>query len=228
MMADSPRLLNPWLSAYRRVGASEQLTWRYPLCQSDSVAFAHGSGSGRHSPRNRYVAQTLNGYNFATLLADLLTEEEEIIDMQTRHLRFDIPMLADRLIDIASWLGREPQTKAPENRVVRREYRRGRRIDRCRAPSGKRHRLWCREEGDRIWQGMILSQVIAPVLLIVGENDPQVHRAERMGRARAPQRPVEAGNSAGRDASYSKSPVPWKSAALLAGQLVSAIMSARD
>ena len=48
------------------------------------VAFAHGSGSGRHSPRNRYVAQTLNGYKFATLLADLLTEEEEIIDMRTR------------------------------------------------------------------------------------------------------------------------------------------------
>ncbi|MDN5882129.1 MAG: hydrolase, partial [Nitrosospira sp.] len=75
------------------------------------VAFAHGSGSGRHSPRNRYVAQTLNGYGFATLLADLLTEEEEIIDLRTRHLRFDIPMLADRLVDIAAWLQDESRTK---------------------------------------------------------------------------------------------------------------------
>ena len=75
------------------------------------VAFAHGSGSSRHSTRNRYVAATLNRYRFATLLADLLTEEEEIVDMRTRHLRFDIPMLADRLIDIATWLQREPQTQ---------------------------------------------------------------------------------------------------------------------
>ena len=72
------------------------------------IAFAHGSGSGRHSIRNRYVAETLNGYGFATLLADLLTEEEEIIDLRTRQLRFDIPMLADRLVDIAAWLQSEP------------------------------------------------------------------------------------------------------------------------
>ena len=75
------------------------------------VAFAHGSGSSRHSSRNRYVAKTLNSFKFATLLADLLTEEEEIVDSRTRHLRFDIPMLADRLIDVAMWLQREPQTK---------------------------------------------------------------------------------------------------------------------
>ena len=56
------------------------------------VAFAHGSGSSRHSSRNRYVAKILNGFKFATLLADLLTEEEEIIDARTRHLRFDITM----------------------------------------------------------------------------------------------------------------------------------------
>ncbi|MEP6606114.1 MAG: hydrolase, partial [Nitrosospira sp.] len=75
------------------------------------IAFAHGSGSGRHSIRNRYVAETLNGYGFATLLADLLTEEEEIIDLRTRQLRFDIPMLADRLVDIAAWVQSEPRMK---------------------------------------------------------------------------------------------------------------------
>jgi putative phosphoribosyl transferase len=51
------------------------------------VLFAHGSGSSRHSPRNRYVARVLEDSGFATLLMDLLTEEEEAVDMRTRHLR---------------------------------------------------------------------------------------------------------------------------------------------
>ncbi len=67
------------------------------------VLFAHGSGSGRHSPRNRYVASELNLRGMTTVLADLLTEEEEIIDERTRELRFDIPMLTHRLIQIIDW-----------------------------------------------------------------------------------------------------------------------------
>src|ERR671933_94129 len=63
------------------------------------VIFAHGSGSGRHSPRNRYVAQVLQNEGIATLLIDLLTEEEEEIDLQTRHLSFDIGLLAQRLVE---------------------------------------------------------------------------------------------------------------------------------
>ena len=59
------------------------------------VLFAHGSGSGRDSPRNRYVAQVLQEASLGTLLFDLLTEDEELIDEQTRHLRFDIGLLAD-------------------------------------------------------------------------------------------------------------------------------------
>jgi hypothetical protein len=59
--------------------------------------FAHGSGSGRHSPRNKYVAEVLQDAGIATLLIDLLTEEE--VDMQTRHLRLDIDLLAQRLIE---------------------------------------------------------------------------------------------------------------------------------
>jgi putative phosphoribosyl transferase len=137
------------------------------------IVFAHGSGSGRHSTRNRYVAETLNGYGFATLLADLLTDEEEIIDLRTQHLRFDIPMLADRLVDIAAWLESQPQTKhlkigwfgastgagaaliaaarRPENIIA--VVSRGGRPDLA---------------------ADYLPEVIAPVLLIVGENDPQV------------------------------------------------------
>src|SRR5919202_2044002 len=63
------------------------------------VIFAHGSGSSRHSPRNRYVAQVLQNEGIATLLIDLLTEQEEEIDLQTRHLSFDIGLLAQRLVE---------------------------------------------------------------------------------------------------------------------------------
>ena len=68
------------------------------------VLFAHGSGSGRHSPRNRYVAKVLQEAGVGTLLFDLLTEDEELIDEQTRHLRFDIGLLADRLVGATDWL----------------------------------------------------------------------------------------------------------------------------
>lgn len=147
------------------------------------IAFAHGSGSGRHSIRNRYVAETLNGYGFATLLADLLTEEEEIIDLRTRQLRFDIPMLADRLVDIAAWVQSEPRMKhlkvgwfgastgagaaliaavrRPENIIA--VVSRGGRPDLA---------------------GDYLSEVMAPVLLIVGENDSQVLDLNKRALAR--------------------------------------------
>ena len=75
------------------------------------VIFAHGSGSSRHSPRNRYVAQVLQNEGIATLLIDLLTEEEEEIDLQTRHLRFDIGLLAKRLIGATDWLKQNSKSK---------------------------------------------------------------------------------------------------------------------
>jgi putative phosphoribosyl transferase len=74
------------------------------------VLFAHGSGSGRHSPRNRFVAAQLQGAGLATLLVDLLTEEEEVADRYTGHLRFDIGLLADRLVGATDWLVRDPRT----------------------------------------------------------------------------------------------------------------------
>src|SRR6266545_204257 len=75
------------------------------------VLFAHGSGSSRHSPRNRYVAQLLNEAGLATLLVDLLTSDEEAIDLRTAHLRFDIGLLARRLVDATDWLTRYPATE---------------------------------------------------------------------------------------------------------------------
>lgn len=75
------------------------------------VLFAHGSGSSRFSPRNRFVAQTLREGGLATLLIDLLTPDEEKIDMRTRFLRFDIVLLANRLVGITDWLGQQPETR---------------------------------------------------------------------------------------------------------------------
>jgi putative phosphoribosyl transferase len=74
------------------------------------VLFAHGSGSSRHSPRNQFVARTLNDAGLATLLFDLLTQEEETIDLQTREHRFDIHLLAERLVHATKWAKQQPQT----------------------------------------------------------------------------------------------------------------------
>lgn len=73
------------------------------------VIFVHGSGSGRLSPRNRYVAQALNQAGFATCLFDLFTEQEEVIDEATLALRFNIELLASRLVEVTSWLLKEYQ-----------------------------------------------------------------------------------------------------------------------
>jgi putative phosphoribosyl transferase len=75
------------------------------------VLFAHGSGSSRVSPRNRYVAGELVRRGLATLLIDLLTEEEEAVDLETAHLRFDIGLLAGRLADATTWLVRNRETR---------------------------------------------------------------------------------------------------------------------
>src|SRR5436309_11110091 len=75
-----------------------------PVSATGVVLFAHGSGSSRHSPRNQFVARTIREAGVGTLLFDLLTSEEEAIDMRTRHLRFDIGLLAQRLVDAAYWI----------------------------------------------------------------------------------------------------------------------------
>lgn len=78
------------------------------------VLFAHGSGSSRHSPRNQYVARALERRDLATLLIDLLTSEEEAIDDRTAQYRFDLAMLASRLVTIVDWLrGRKETAPLP-------------------------------------------------------------------------------------------------------------------
>src|SRR5205085_12165863 len=71
------------------------------------VLFAHGSGSSRHSPRNRFVARALQEAGLATLLLDLLTPQEEEEDRYTGHLRFDIGLLAERLVSATHWAGQD-------------------------------------------------------------------------------------------------------------------------
>lgn len=137
------------------------------------VIFAHGSGSGRLSPRNRYVAEVLNEHHAATLLIDLLTIQEEEIDRVTRHLRFDIPMLAGRLAVIGEW-------------VVRQSALQGLKIGYFGASTGGAAALIAAaRQADKVAAVVsrggrpdlalnILPQVKAPTLLIVGEHDPQV------------------------------------------------------
>ena len=87
-------------------------TLALPAGASGLVLFAHGSGSSRHSPRNRYVAQVLQADGIGTLLFDLLTREEESVDQYSAELRFDIGLLAERLIGATEWIKTQPETRS--------------------------------------------------------------------------------------------------------------------
>jgi len=76
------------------------------------VLFVHGSGSSRHSPRNQFVARTLNNAGLGTLLFDLLTPEEEAIDARTAELRFNIGLLAERLVHATNWAKQQQETRS--------------------------------------------------------------------------------------------------------------------
>jgi putative phosphoribosyl transferase len=92
-------------------GVELEGTLAVPKDAQGVVLFAHGSGSSRHSPRNQYVARVLRQSGIGTLLIDLMTTEEESVDQYTRHLCFDIEMLAQRLIGVTDWLRQPPLTR---------------------------------------------------------------------------------------------------------------------
>jgi putative phosphoribosyl transferase len=137
------------------------------------VVFVHGSGSSRHSPRNQYVAQTLQEGGLATLLFDLLTASEEEIDLQTRHLRFDINLLSSRTAGVLEWLDLQPyahsfkrglfgsSTGAAAALIAAAE--RPEKVDAVVSRGGRPDLA-----------GGALSKVQAPTLLIVGGNDDAV------------------------------------------------------
>jgi putative phosphoribosyl transferase len=146
------------------------------------VLFAHGSGSSRLSPRNRYVAQLLNQAKLATLLVDLLSPQEEAVDLRTAQLRFNIGLLAERLVGVTDWLVQQRDTgplrigyfgastgaaaalvaAAERPEIVRAVVSRGGRPDLA---------------------GPVLARVEAPTMLIVGGNDPLVIELNRAALA---------------------------------------------
>ncbi len=173
------------------------------------VVFAHGSGSSRYSPRNRYVAETLNDAGLGTLLFDLLTVDEEA----DRGNVFDIELLARRLLEVTSWLRTMPEHPAPY-RLLRRQHRRSRRAVRRRRPRRGRRGRGIPRRAARPRRPQ-LALVCAPTLLIVGgyddvvlelnrsrsgpaalrepagdraRRDPPVRRARRARRRRPPHR----------------------------------------
>jgi putative phosphoribosyl transferase len=136
------------------------------------VVFAHGSGSSRFSPRNRMVAEALQRAGLGTLLIDLLSAEEERLDLVTAELRFDIPLLARRLVAATEWMSDEPET-APL------------RVGYFGASTGAAGALIAAAElpdtaavvsrgGRPDLAAEALARVRAPTLLIVGERDTQV------------------------------------------------------
>ncbi|GAB4185460.1 MAG: dienelactone hydrolase family protein [Simkaniaceae bacterium] len=148
------------------------------------ILFVHGSGSGRHSPRNQYVASVLNQNGFATLLFDLLTAKEEEVDNITAELRFDIPFLTERVISVINWVAAQKNLKSlplglfgastgaaaalkasVQKETVKAIVSRGGRPD------------MAYED---------LAKVTAPTLLIVGENDREVIKLNEEARNKIP------------------------------------------
>lgn len=149
------------------------------------VLFAHGSGSGRKSPRNQFVARRLREAGMATLLMDLLTPQEEALDLRTAHLRFDIVFLAERLLAATDW-------------VLRREAVRDLPLGYFGASTGAGAALLAAAElGEQVravvsrggrpdLAGAALHRVSAPTLLVVGGRDPEVLELNRVALAALP------------------------------------------
>jgi putative phosphoribosyl transferase len=145
------------------------------------VLFAHGSGSSRRSPRNQFVARTLNRAGLGTLLFDLLTPEEESLDIYTREHRFNISLLAERLVHATKWAGQQEET-------------RDKRIGYFGSSTGGAAALVAAAEipqdvgavvsrgGRPDLAGNALPKVQAPTLLVVGGNDDIVIDLNEMAR----------------------------------------------
>jgi putative phosphoribosyl transferase len=159
-----------------------------PRATKGVVVFAHGSGSGRLSPRNRFVADALVEAGFGTLLVDLLTPEEEAEDLVTRRLRFDVRLLADRVIGAIDWLDADAVVGDLPPRL------RHLPLGCFGASTGAAAALIAAaERPDRIaavvsrggrpdLAGDALRQVRAPTLLIVGSSDPEVLELNRQAQ----------------------------------------------
>jgi dienelactone hydrolase len=153
------------------------------------VLFAHGSGSGRHSPRNRFVAEQLREVGMGTLLMDLLTPAEEAEDQRTRALRFDIGRLADRVVAAIGWLGQQPSTRGLPIGLFGASTGAAAALIAAAARPDAVEAVVSRG-GRPDLAGEALERVRAPSLFLVGGRDEQVLELNRgaMARMRAPVR----------------------------------------
>ena len=147
------------------------------------ILFAHGSGSSRHSPRNRVVAQALGARGFGTLLIDLLTPEEEALDRRTGHLRFDIGLLARRLETIIDWLAVRADTGVLPIGLFGASTGGGAALVAAAARPQAVAAVVSRG-GRPDLAGAALHNVVAPTLLIVGERDEPVIDLNREAMSR--------------------------------------------
>src|SRR5688572_23074775 len=142
------------------------------------VLFAHGTGSSRFSPRNRKVAATLVAHGFATLLLDLLTAQEEDGERWTRHLRFDVEFLAERLVAAERWLAADHRTRALQVGYFGASTGAAAAlVAAATAPQGIRAVV--SRGGRPELAGSSLPGVRAPTLLLVGGADPTTLKANR-------------------------------------------------
>jgi putative phosphoribosyl transferase len=148
-------------------------TLTLPESTKGIVLFAHGSGSSRYSPRNRYVAEVLQRAGFGTLLMDLLTREEDAVDQYTRQYRFDISLLAGRLVTAIDWLARNPATAGLPLGLFGASTGAAAAL-RAAAARPALVRAVVSRGGRPDLAGNALEQVEAPTLLIVGADDQPV------------------------------------------------------
>ena len=154
-----------------------------PANAAGVVLFAHGSGSSRHSPRNRMVAERLHEAGYATLLMDLLTPEEDQIDSRTRKFRFDIPLLASRLSGAIGWLSERAGTaRMPLALFGASTGAAAALIAAAEAPD--RVQLVISRGGRPDLAGDALERVRTPTLLIVGGRDLEVLDLNKAAAAR--------------------------------------------
>ena len=170
-------------------GVTLEGTLAVPQKRRGVVLFAHGSGSSRHSPRNRHVAQFLRDNGLATLLVDLLTVREEEVDMVTRHHRFDIGLLAERLAGAIDWLAEEQSTRGLSVGLFGASTGGGAALVAA-ADRPERVGAVVSRGGRPDLAGSALPLVRSPTLLIVGERDEPVIELNReaMARMRSPVR----------------------------------------
>lgn len=154
-----------------------------PASATGVVLFAHGSGSSRHSPRNRAVAGMLQEAGLATLLMDLLTREEDAVDQYTREYRFDIDLLGDRVTGAIDWLAGQPETRALPLGLFGASTGAAAAL-RAAAARPARVRAVVSRGGRPDLAGEALPRVQAPTLLIVGAEDTQVIPLNELAQAR--------------------------------------------